>query len=46
MIAAIFIIGAEINAAILKYRVKRMVRRSFQFRNGSEAVRDEQDLDD
>ncbi|MEK1948861.1 MAG: YhjD/YihY/BrkB family envelope integrity protein, partial [Ensifer adhaerens] len=30
MVAAIFIIGAEINAAILKYRVKRMVRRSFQ----------------
>jgi membrane protein len=30
MIGAIFIIGAEINAAILKYRVKRMVMRSFQ----------------
>ncbi|KOF17850.1 MAG: YihY/virulence factor BrkB family protein [Ensifer adhaerens] len=30
IVAAIFIIGAEINAAILKYRVKRMVRRSFQ----------------
>ena len=46
MIAAIFIIGAEINAAILKYRVKRMVRRSFQFRNGSETSREEEDLND
>ncbi|GCA47982.1 MULTISPECIES: YihY/virulence factor BrkB family protein [Sinorhizobium] len=30
MLGAIFIIGAEINAAILKYKVKLMVRRSFQ----------------
>jgi membrane protein len=30
MIGAIFIIGAEINAAIMKFRVKRMVMRSFQ----------------
>lgn len=29
MIGAIFIIGAEINAAIMKFRVKRMVMRSF-----------------
>ncbi|WEX76796.1 YihY/virulence factor BrkB family protein [Sinorhizobium numidicum] len=35
MIGAIFIIGAEINAAILKYKVKRMVMRRFQ------ATRDE-----
>ncbi|ASY64087.1 Ribonuclease BN [Sinorhizobium sojae CCBAU 05684] len=32
MIGAIFIIGAEINAAIIKFRVKRMVRRRFQVR--------------
>ncbi|HXV30958.1 MAG TPA: YihY/virulence factor BrkB family protein [Sinorhizobium sp.] len=32
MVGAIFIIGAEINAAILKFRVKRMVRRGFQGR--------------
>ncbi|WOS62083.1 YihY/virulence factor BrkB family protein [Sinorhizobium fredii] len=32
MVGAIFIIGAEINAAILKFRVKRMVARSFQGR--------------
>ena len=30
MVGAIFIIGAEINAAILKYKVKHMVIRSFQ----------------
>ncbi|WEX89350.1 YihY/virulence factor BrkB family protein [Sinorhizobium garamanticum] len=29
MVGAIFIIGAEINAAILKYRVKRLVMRNF-----------------
>ncbi|MBP1885183.1 YihY/virulence factor BrkB family protein [Sinorhizobium mexicanum] len=29
MIGAIFIIGAEINAAIMKFRVKRLVMRSF-----------------
>ncbi|ASY57971.1 MULTISPECIES: YihY/virulence factor BrkB family protein [Sinorhizobium] len=32
MVGAIFIIGAEINAAILKFKVKRMVSRSFQGR--------------
>lgn len=30
MIGAIFIIGAEMNAAIMKYKVKRMVIRSFR----------------
>jgi membrane protein len=30
IVGAIFIIGAEINAAILKYKVKRMVMRSFR----------------
>ncbi|APG92274.1 YihY/virulence factor BrkB family protein [Sinorhizobium americanum] len=32
MVGAIFIVGAEINAAILKFKVKRMVARSFQGR--------------
>jgi len=30
IVGAIFIIGAEINAAIMKYKVKRMVMRSFR----------------
>ncbi|APG85614.1 YihY/virulence factor BrkB family protein [Sinorhizobium americanum] len=32
MVGAIFIVGAEINAAILKFKVKRMLARSFQGR--------------
>ena len=37
MIGAIFIIGAEINAAIMKYKVKRMVIRHFRGQPFSEA---------
>ncbi|THK35272.1 YihY/virulence factor BrkB family protein [Ensifer sp. MPMI2T] len=42
MIGAIFIIGAEINAAIMKFRVKRLVMRSFlgQRKNDDRTVHD------